>query len=88
MKEHAKLHKCVFSCSFQKWQQMEASLRCEQVGVDGPSPLFPVSAGVYQHTQVAQEPIIQRTYLIQRVMPAQVCAVFHTFPVLNTDHGL
>ncbi|KAI9545262.1 hypothetical protein NQZ68_037842 [Dissostichus eleginoides] len=30
---------------------MEAGLRCEQVGVGGPSPLFPVSAGVYQHTQ-------------------------------------
>lgn len=39
LKEHAKLHKRVFSRSFQKWQQMEAGRPCEQVGVIGPPPL-------------------------------------------------
>lgn len=79
LKEHAKLHKRVFSRSFQKWQQMEAARRCEQVGVVGPPPLC--SLCVYQHTQVAKESIIQSTDLIHSKRDAcpGVCCLSHTF---------
>lgn len=69
---------CFQPAFFQKWQQMEAARRCEQVGVDG--PLFPVSAGVYQHAQVAKGSIIRRADPIQarskgERRAVQVCAV-------------
>lgn len=57
--------------------------------------VFPVCAGVYQHTQVAQESIIQCTDLIQPYSNRDACPgvcclsqIFFYFPVLNTDHGL
>lgn len=57
--------------------------------------MFPVSAGVYQHTQVAKESIIQSTDLIQPHSKRDACPgvcclsqIFFNFPVLNTDYGL